>query len=363
MDDMPRRVRAIAVVPAGPGGVRDHARLLGEALRERAFDVDVECIDAPPAPHCRAQVRRWLRSLQRGDLVLWHYSVFAHTYRGLPTDLVALGLRARRRGARVCTILHEAAYTNLRQGWRGVVWSITQQAALPVVLRGSDRIVCTSTARAEWITRFPGARRPITMIPVFSNFGPQRMTSSERSSGSRPRRVVIPDWGAERGHENLTAVRGIGSDVELVLLGMPGPGDPRAAAWHRFGEEAAAPAVEFTGVLDAKAYRSTLASARVILLVAPTGPSTRRGTFAASLASGRPVVAITGPETPDELRHTGAFEVVELEQAQEMVLTLAGDEARARALGEHGRAFYERALSVERGAAAFAAELDALDGR
>ena len=103
----------------------------------------------------------------------------------------------------------------------------------------------------------------------------------------------------------------------------------------------------------------------MLLFADSGGPTSRKGTLAASLASGRPVVAIDGPRRWSELARSGAAEVVPptpraLADALRGVLV---DERLGDALGARGRAFAEGRMGVAVTAQAFTSLLGGVGGR
>jgi glycosyltransferase involved in cell wall biosynthesis len=102
------------------------------------------------------------------------------------------------------------------------------------------------------------------------------------------------------------------------------------------------------GPLPAQELSDELAACDVLLSCAGAGPTSRKTTLAASLASGRPVVAIDGPLSWAELISARAAEVVaptreDLAAALEALLS---DEQRREALGARGRAFADSRMSL-----------------
>jgi hypothetical protein len=88
----------------------------------------------------------------------------------------------------------------------------------------------------------------------------------------------------------------------------------------------------------------------VLLFPDRGGPSPRKGTLAAVLASGRPVVAIDGPNCWPAFARAAALEIVPstahaLAGAVEHLLL---DETAQEALGARGRSFYEAHMDVGR---------------
>ena len=121
-------------------------------------------------------------------------------------------------------------------------------------------------------------------------------------------------------------------------------------------------ALSFSGVLPAQELSNALAACEVLLHAEASGPTSRKGTLAASLASGRPVVALDGPLRWSELIDAEAALVVQ-PNASALADALAGllaDETAREVLGARGAAFAQRAMSVERTAKTVARLLEDL---
>lgn len=99
----------------------------------------------------------------------------------------------------------------------------------------------------------------------------------------------------------------------------------------------------------------------ILFFVDPAGPTARRGSLAASLASGTPVVAIDGPDCWSELRLADAARIVSPTPSDlaGAIKSLAAEEAYRRALGERGRAFAGQQMGIARTVGALTALLDA----
>jgi glycosyltransferase involved in cell wall biosynthesis len=151
----------------------------------------------------------------------------------------------------------------------------------------------------------------------------------------------------------LLAERGL--PTRLALLGAPGRASPVARTWS---EEARArgieDALEFSDTLPAQALSDALAACDLLLFVDAAGPSSRKGTLAASLASGAPVLAIDGPRRWRELIDAEALAVVQPAAGAlaDGVHELLADDAARAALGARGRAFADQSMGVPRTAEA-----------
>lgn len=364
-------VGAIGVSIDDPCGVRDHAALLADALAGEDLACSLDWLDrsAGPIGAERAEVGAWAGTIdrtlarERADAVLLHYSVFAFAHRGIPVFARPVLNAIRRSRLPLVTFMHEYAYPWHLGGVRGKVWAATQRVALREVLSASTALVVSADDRAAWLrARAWLPSRPISVAPVFSNLPSAREPAPpQRSAGS----LGLFGYGHEGVDfatvlDALRIVRERIGDVELTLLGAPGQPSPAAARWQR---EAAARgldgAIGFSGRLGAQQLAERLASCDVLLFAERGGATSRKTTLAASLSSGRPVVALDGSNGWSELARTGAAVIVEprAPALASAVTALLDDRAARERQGELGRSFAARAMSVQNSAAVVGAAL------
>ncbi|MHB8185470.1 MAG: glycosyltransferase family 4 protein [Dermatophilaceae bacterium] len=339
-------------------GVRDHAQILAGGLAEAGFDPIVEWGDlsSQAAP---AEVDAWLRRVaaraqqERPDVILFHYSVFTFAWRGIPVHAVTVAHRLSGLGPPVVTLLHEYAYP-WRRGWRGISWAVTQRLVLWSVVSRSAALIVTTPQRADWIaSRRWLPHRRVVVAPVFSNLPPAR----PRHTSTRTRTLVgLFGYGHEAVAlttllDALSALRQTTPEVRLLLLGAPGAdsasGRHVLALARQVGLE---DALDFTGVLPAQDLSDALAACDVLLFADTDGPSSRKTTLAASLASGRPIVALDGPNTWQDLVRNQAIALVRptAPALAEAIRRLLVDRSAADALGSRGHAFAEAHMSLDR---------------
>ncbi len=357
-------IAAVGVSTSVTCGVRDHAVLLADALG----DQDVRCAlqwlwrEDRSLRGGRSEIAQWTSGLsaelERGplDAVLMHYSVFAYSYRGIPLFVPPTLAALRRLRVPLVTILHEYAYPWRLGGVRGTAWAVAQRALLLEVMRASSGVVVTADARAEWLrSRRWLPRRPIAVAPVFSNL-PQSLVAAP--AVDEPTTVGLFGYAYEGIPialvlDALQSLADRVGEVRLVLLGAPGADSPAGRAWLDAARTRdMTRALVFSGTLPAQDLSNALARCEVLLFADPSGPTSRKTTLAAALASGRPVVALDGPRTWRELADSEAAVV-----AAPTVTGLTGALARLledrparEALGERGRSFADRAMSAERSA-------------
>jgi glycosyltransferase involved in cell wall biosynthesis len=360
----PLRTVAIGVSTGETCGVHDHAVLLAEALDREGVSCSLRWLwrTGGSIGTGRAEIGTWTRRLAtelaegRPDAVLLHYSVFAYSYRGLPLFVRPALSALQRSGIPLVTVLHEYAYPWRRGGVRGTAWALTQRAILFDVLRASTAAIVTAPFRVEWLrSRVWLPPRRTVVAPVFSNLPPPAATA--RPDGSPPV-IGLFGYAAEGAAvsvvlDALRLLQDRGIHVRLALLGAPGAASVAGEVWLGAARRSGiARAPTFSGRLAAQDLSDALAECDILLSADPPGPTSRKTTLAASLASGRPVVAIDGPRSWPELIGSGAALIVEptgTALASALAALLEDDDLRG-ALGARGRAFARRAMSVDRSA-------------
>lgn len=358
-------------------GVRDHAVLLAEALADEGVACSLHWLwrSGGSLGAARSEFRDWkatlMPELEAGELdaVLIHYSVFAYSYRGIPVFVRPLLSALAELSIPLVTVLHEYAYPWRMGGARGKAWALTQRVLLREVMQVSAGVLVTSDSRADWLERRLWLPRRLTAIaPVFSN-----LPRGEHGHSSQRVGQVIGLFGF--GYEGaaqaliLDALRLLedrGMQPRLILLGAPGRPSAAADAWSEGARARDMDGVlTFSGTLSAQDLADALTACDVLLSADPTGPTSRKTTLAASLASGRPVIALDGRYSWSQLVRAEAALVVEpsAEVLADALAVLLADPSSAEKLGARGREFAEREMSVERSARVLARVLDGLSGQ
>jgi glycosyltransferase involved in cell wall biosynthesis len=366
-------VAVVGVSVSPTCGVRDHARLLAEELERNGISSSLHWLQRAERTSLRgsrAQMRAWTRGLAAEleanppAAILLHYSVFAYSHRGLPL-FVHPTISALRRSRRpIVTMLHEFAYPWRYSGWRGDAWALSQRTLLIDVVRASAALMVAAQPRAQWLTSRPWLpSRPLVVSPVFSNLPPP--AAGSRPDGSHPRVGMFgysyDAAGISLVLDAIAALRTRGIELELLLLGAPGASSAAGERWLAAADaRGLAEAISFSGALPAQSLSDELAACEVVLFGDPAGPSSRKTTLAASLASGRPLVAIDGPLGWSELVRSDAARVVAPTPGAlaDALGELLGDERAREALGARGREFAARSMSVASSARALGALLE-----
>jgi glycosyltransferase involved in cell wall biosynthesis len=368
----PTEIAVVGMSVSQTCGVRDHAGLLADALSHNGASFSFHWLlrSETSLAGARAQIHSWTRRLateleqRRPDAVLLHYSVFSYSYRGLPLFVRPTLSALRASKAPAVIIAHEFAYPWRHGGLRGDVWALAQRIALRPVVQAAAAVIATADFRVTWLqSRRWLPRRPTLLAPVFSNL-PSPLVGPPRHAepivglfGYSYMRAA----GAEMILDALGELRRGGRRLHLRLLGAPGRSSPVGAAWlsaarHRGLEDV----LSFSGVLPGQELADMMASCDVLLFADTPGPTSRKGSLAASLASGRPVVAIDGPDSWSELIDARALQIVQPTPARlaEAVGALLDDEDARESLGARGRSFAENEMGVGRTVEAVTSLLD-----
>jgi glycosyltransferase involved in cell wall biosynthesis len=355
-------------------GMHDHAVSLAEALDRENVSHSLHWLwrGGGSLGATRSEFRAWVAELSsaletnRPDAVVLHYSVFSYSYRGVPIFVAPVLSMLRRSRLPVVVVLHEFAYPWRYGGWQGDVWALTQRAALFEVMRTCAAAIVTTDFREQWLTSRPWLpRRPVMFAPVFSNLPAPRPRPPEHHARPVLGMFGYSSEGAEQALvlDAVCALAQRGIELELALLG--GGGGGRSSSVGRAWLEAAASRgiehlLTFSGTLPAQELSDALAACDVLLSAFAPGPSSRKGTLAASIASGAPVIALDGPRGWAELVDSDAIRVVAPSSGAVAgaLAELLADRQSRETLGARGRAFAEERMGVGRTARALRGLLD-----
>jgi len=305
-----------------------------------------------------SEVRAWTRELdakleaEAADVALLHYSAFSYSHRGVPIFLHPVLSALARARVPLLSMLHELVYPWNYAGLRGKVWALSQRTLLIELVRASAGIVVTEDFEARWLASRPWLpRRPVAVAAVFSNLPPP--ADRVRPAGSEPA-IGLFGYAYERAAaplvlDALAILRRRGMHACLRLLGAPGASSAAADEW-REGARAREldEQLSFLGPLPAQELSNALAACEVLLVSDESGPSSRKGTLAGSLASGRPVVAIDGSRSWRRVVEQGAVALVQPNAGAlaDCLQELLSDTRRRESLGALGRSFAEREMGL-----------------
>jgi glycosyltransferase involved in cell wall biosynthesis len=382
------RILQIGASPAPVCGVRDYAKVLDEILRGEAATAGCVWWDRHGPESVREGVtgaREWLARVTTAvhtaapDWLLWHYVPNTYGRRGLPFLVPKVAGDLRRTGVPVTVVLHEVTASWKGRGVRGFGQALAHRLALVPVLGLCTAVVVTTEGRAEWLQGRPWLRRrPVMLAPVFSCIPVDGAGTRDRDRDwkASPSTVGVFGYGGFGPEEVLVDViveamallARQGLEARLVLLGSPGPTSAAATRWRQASASAGLEAPEFTGVLDPATLSRTIGRMDVMILPDRSGPTSRKGTLAASLGNAAPIVAFAAPTAWRQLVDEQAVRLappVGDGLAKCLAELLRNDDLRM-ALGRRAGEFYRanvRPQLMARRLLEFLAETEALSGR
>ncbi len=361
-------VIVVGLVPSGPSGVKDYGHALARELGRRGLNVgelwfqnDGVKLDSSIRSSVRLLARAF--SIPRCSVVLWQYSPFAYAVRGVPLPGIFLGIVLRARHIPVVTVLHELAYPWGRRGLAGRLFSLTQHAALLPVLAGSSAVVVTTDQRARMLRkwRWPPARPPVHVVPVFSTMMIGGAPNQSEAEDNSPRLGII-GYASDGVQAELffDAMRHLKSlaGLRVILLGGPGPLAEGGKRWVQLARTAGMEdLIEFTGVIPLAALSVQVSSCAVITLLDEEGPSSRRTMLAAALALGRPTVSTDGRNRWVDAIEKGAIAVVppDADLLGKALRRLFEDPDERSAMSARAYEYYAREMSIEKAGESIAA--------
>jgi glycosyltransferase involved in cell wall biosynthesis len=364
-------VATVGVVPPGSSGVRDHGRLLGEALRRRGHKVEEHWLEnhgtsIAGSALMTGRLLRLALTMPSRERVLWHYCPVPYGWRGIPGPGVFLGLVLRARGCQVVSVLHELAYT-YRPGLdppRAKVKALAQRLALRVVMAGSSEVVVTTDARRAAAEKGRRSRR-VHVVPVFPTVP---VAGPVRSDDTRPLVIGVPGYAGDGVRPDVLvealALLDPPNSVRTVLLGAPGPDSDDGRRWRRLAGEHRVDGLEFTGVVESSELSRHFAGCHVVVLVNEEGPSARKTTLATSLAHGVAVVSLDGYNRWEEVVAAGAVHVVPADPVAlaAVLADLRDSPLKRSAMAARGLVFAAEHMNLEAAATTFATLLDGRSG-
>jgi glycosyltransferase involved in cell wall biosynthesis len=311
----------------GTSGANDYARLLGEELARRGYNL--------------------VRGEARVDVAVYNHAPYAAG--------VSLGWlrgargarRARRRSRTLVVVLHEV-FAQPDDRLRMRAFTRAQRWSFRRIVADADAVVLADEARAAALARLvPGAGEP-TVIPVGPNI-PVPAALPPRADTE----TVLTFGLLQAGRDLETVVRAAAAlararpNAQVVVAGDLS-GDPaRLAGLRALARELSAP-VELTGELSDAAVAERFAEARAFVTAYTESVSLGSGTLAAALAYALPVVAFESAQLHPALR-SGENVLTSPRDPDALAETLAdalGE--RGGAVGAAGRALYERELAWPR---------------
>jgi hypothetical protein len=362
----PGRVAVVGVSIQPIDGVRDHALVLSEALRaENVCCSHHWLLMGAPGRARRASLLAWTRGLSTevhesgAQALLFHYSAFSYYDRGLPLLVHPMVTALRGCQLPLITIMHEFVYPWRSGGVKGIVWALADRAALRELVAASSAVIATTESRLGWLrSRWWLPAPAAALAPTFSNL--PAPTVSPPADRAVPVVGLFGYYAVDAGTislvlDALCRLLRRGVEWRLMLLGSPERSPAVGEIWSRAaGAHGLTHMLSITGTLPAQELSNALARCDLLLYANLIGPISSKGTLAASLASGRPVIALEGQHRWQELLDADAARVVprRADALADAVEELLRDAYARSALGARGRSFAQATIGVARTAAA-----------
>jgi glycosyltransferase involved in cell wall biosynthesis len=332
--------------PPDLSGIGDYTYFLANALGGMGCEVDVltavggiDTVLYPPARGVRVHrlVKTWevrglphvlraLRSLDPGVLVV-QYAPHAFHQRGI-TLAVSLLPAILRIASRIPVIVnfHEL-YIPFDTSLKHCLGALWQRAMGFLIAAPSHALTAVSS---EWPRRLRrvGVWKPIQVIPVGSNIprvrvGSEELTAVRKRLGMDRNTLLIGSFGSVGPHGDvgllLAAVEKVKRErpLKMVWIGRSGHAAQRAE-WQHANQSAreSCEDILWTGPLPHPEVSCLMAACDLFVLPYTDGISTKRGTLAAALLHGLPVLSTKGKRLDGIFVHRENMYLVPLGDAQ-----------------------------------------------
>jgi glycosyltransferase involved in cell wall biosynthesis len=336
------------VVSADPGavadGILDYSERLAAELRRRGHRVRVL-----PLGHGLARSLGAIhRSCRRGRGVDWtmlQYSHLAWSRRGFPLGALAIAATVRLGGTKLAVTLHDPlpfGGTRVRDRIR----TFTQLVVMRVlVLLAHRAFVTVDPSVISWA----GSRMSavLSLVPVGSNVG---VMTRGRAQGEERTVVVfgVTENNVDEATRIARVVRTVRRSLPDLALQVVGRGAQQAMPVLQRELGCSDVRLSVHGVIAAREVALHIADADVLLFLRG-GASSRRGTIAAAIACGTPIVAERGPETATPVTEAG-LELVPLGDdaaAATAIVRIIEDQTWSAELTSRNHEAHERWFSWE----------------
>jgi glycosyltransferase involved in cell wall biosynthesis len=359
--------------PPEKGGVGDYTQLLAAALAGEEDEVHVWCpgFSAPERSSDGVVIHRQLGGMASRDLgrvgeqldqfpasrkLLVQWVPHAYGYRSMNFGFCWwLWRRAARHGDQVELMVHEPYLSFRAAAWRQNCAALVHRLMTILVLRAAAR-VWISIPEWESYLRPYAFGRPLEFrtLPIFSNV-PQARDSSRYRVGSGTLIGHFGTYGSLITALLKPILLALAADpVEQTILLM-GEHSQEFRAGLISEQPRLAHVIQATGRLSAGDLAQRLAGCDLLVQPYPDGVSSRRGSFMAGLANGRPIVTTRGHLTEPLWTETGAVEIVPAGDTEAFVQAarrLRADAAERQRLGYSARTLYRERFDISHTVAA-----------
>ena len=341
-------MRIAIVVSADPAavadGIRDYSERLAAELRRRGHRVRVLALGNGLARSLGA-IRRSCRRGRGLDWTMLQYSHLAWSRRGFPLGALAIAATVRLGGTKLAVTLHDPLpFAGIRV--RDRIRTFTQVVVMRLlVLLAHRTFVTVDPSVISWAGG--RMRAALSFVPVGSNVG---VRTRARAQGEE--RTVVVFGVTENNVAEATRIARVVRtarrslpDLALQVVGR-GAQQSMPVLQRELGRSDVRLSVH--GVIAAREVAVHIADADVLLFLRG-GASSRRGTIAAAIACGTPIVAERGPETATPITEAG-LELVPLGDdaaAAAAIVRIIEDQTWSAELSSRNHEAYDRWFSWE----------------
>jgi glycosyltransferase involved in cell wall biosynthesis len=346
--------------PPKRGGVGDYTYLLARALAEAGEDVHIwtPAVSRPVDELAAVEVHvlplhfglRWLIALHRGLAAMGNQGTVLvqyvpHMYGWKAMNLAfCLWLALQRKKKKIWVMFHEVAFPFRRhQPLKHDVLAVVHRLMAWIVLRSAEKSFTSIEPYRALLARL-APKAQIELLRLFSNVpfgGTAAEPDRRRAQGNSARPLVgtFSSFGKDTWEllKHTLPVVLEDSTFDLLLVG-PGANFIRhfSRKYPMFKHR-----LRTSGRVSALEAGPYIQACDVIFQLYPGGACGARGTFAAALASGIPVVTTAGPLTESLFSGAVAFVEDKPEEIGRAIESLLADKETARKLGAAGRRLYE----------------------
>jgi glycosyltransferase involved in cell wall biosynthesis len=335
---------AFADPAASADGIGDYSKRLAAELRRRGHPVRVLPLSSGLTRSLYA-IRRSCRRSRGLDWTMLQYTHLAWSRRGFPLAALAIAATVRLGGTKLAVTLHDPLpFAGIRA--RDRIRALTQVVVMRLlVLLAHRTFVTVDPSVISWADG--RIRASLSFVPVGSNVG-----GTTRARAQREERTVVVFGVTENNVAEATRIARVvrtarGSLPDLALRVM-GRGAQQSMPVLQRELDRSDVRLSVHGVIAAPEVVVHIADADVFLFLRG-GASSRRGTIAAAIACGTPIVAEHGPETTTPITEAG-LELVRLGDdaaAAAAVVRVIEDQAWNAELSELNQEAYARWFSWE----------------
>jgi glycosyltransferase involved in cell wall biosynthesis len=339
--------------------IEDYCHWLGRALDRHGVSLEVVRVNWPALGWRRAlDELRGLVSRWRAQSVLVQYTPLSWSHRSVPLHLPRILRMLRRAGARPAVVFHDPSGSPVRQGavwWKRLgdrVRRRWQYRVLRKIYSQVDRAFFTiSPDNISWLR---ADRSKASLLPAGANVPtPQELgLDANRPHDGMLVVAIFGISGMPSGSQELSllerALRRAAITAPRFRVVALGRGTDQAADGLARVARSCGVAIEVKGLIDAHVITRTLFASDVQLFFRG-GISSRRGTVAAGLSCGLPIVAFHSTETAPPVTEAGVRLVPEGDAealGEALGRVLADPEHRAE-LSARSRAAHQKWFSWE----------------